>query len=69
MPENWQTRFVSLMEEAFAVLQVPTPKDYVVLRRRLDGRLTSKDPWADYRHNTLEQAQIQDRIASLTGTQ
>ena len=47
MPEEWQKRLVSLLDEAEEMgLETPT---YVVQRRDESGRFIS-DEWADYRH-------------------
>ena len=52
MPEEWQQRFVDLLEEAYEKHGLITPSDYEV-RRRQHGRFV-KDPWANYRHGRIE---------------
>ena len=58
LPEDWQKRFVALMDEAERIMGA-TPDNYVVLRRGKDGRFRN-DPWANYRRSTVEEARRLD---------
>lgn len=48
MPAEWQSRFLSLMQEAIDALPEEAFPEYTV-QRRINGRF-AKDPMADYRH-------------------
>lgn len=54
---DWQKRFAALMDE----IDVATPDNYDVRRRGDKGKLIS-DPWKDYRHSTVEDAQRADAL-------
>jgi hypothetical protein len=53
MPDEWQKRFVELMEDD-AYLAMNTPNDYVVQKRNRVGKF-DEDPWSDYRHGDIEE--------------
>lgn len=61
LPVEWQQKFFDLLREAAEEHGLDTPS-YVVMRRDHRGRLTSQDPWADYRHSTVAEARSLDII-------
>lgn len=57
MPRQWQARFVRLMRELEEF--IPETPTYEVRRRDKAGRYIA-DPWANYRHGTVSEAQDLD---------